>query len=223
MSKRKNVRREFWRTTHLFVENAVTNNIVLIQALGLCPIIAVSTTLQNGVVLAACTAAVMIPLSLIMAFLGSIMPKWLRPAVYVTLAALLLVGCAFVLNRYISAELYAKLHHFIPLIAVNMLYARSVGFSSIVHPVATVMDAVGSTVGFGLVICIISALREIAAIREVMAYGTLWAQPVGTTVTLPEMAAPFSAFILLAFLAASLQWTRQRISAFFRRKEEDEE
>ena len=206
MSKKKNPRREFWRTTHLFVENAVTNNIVLIQALGLCPIIAAGTTLQNGVVLAVCTAAVMIPLSLFIALMGSWMPKWLRPAAYVVLASLLLVGCSFLLDRYISPELFAKLHHFIPLIAVNMLYARTTGFSSIVHPGATIMDAVGSTVGFGLV-----------------AYSTLWNIPVETEITLPQAASPFTAFILLAFLAAGLQWTRQRISAFFRRKGEDEE
>lgn len=217
MSKKKNVRREFWRTAHLFVENAVTNNIVLIQALGLCPIIGAGTTLQNGVALAACTAAVMIPLSLFVALMGSWMPRWLRPAVYVVLASLVLMGCSFLLERYISPELFAKLHHFIPLIAVNMLYARTTGFSSIVHPVATIMDAVGSTVGFGLVICIVSALRE------VLAFGTLWNIPLDTSITLPQASAPFTAFILLAFLAAVLQWTRQHISAFFRRKGEDEE
>ena len=217
MSKKKNVRREFWRTTHLLVENAVTNNIVLIQALGLCPIIGASTNLQQGVVLAICTAAVMIPLSLFVALMGSWMPKWLRPAVYVALASLILVGCSFLLDRYISTELFAKLHHFIPLIAVNMLYARTTGFSSIVHPGATIMDAVGSTLGFGIVICAISALREW------MIYGTLWNVTVAERIPMPAASAPFVAFILLAFMAATLQWTRQRISAFFRRKEEDEE
>ena len=44
----------------LLVENAVTNNIVLIQALGLCPIIAAGTTLQNGVALTVCTAVVLV-------------------------------------------------------------------------------------------------------------------------------------------------------------------
>ena len=216
MKPKKNIRREFWHTTHLLVENAVTNNIVLIQALGLCPIIGAGTTLQQGVVLAVCTAAVMIPLSLFIAVIGSRMPKWLRPAAYVVLASLILVGCSFLLDRYISTELFAKLHHFIPLIAVNMLYARTTGFSSIVHPGATIMDAVGSTLGFGIVICGISALREW------MAYGTLWNVPVADTPLMPQAAAPFVAFILLAFMAASLQWTRQRISAFFRRKEEDD-
>ena len=153
-------RRRMWRNTQLFVENAVTNNIVLIQALGLCPIIAAGNTLQNGVALTVCTAVVLIPLSLFIAVAGNWLPKWLRPAVYVLLASLLLVGTAHVMEHYVSSELFAKLHLFIPLMAVNMLYTRSVGFSSIVNPVATVVDALGSTVGFCLVICAISALRE---------------------------------------------------------------
>ena len=211
------MRREFWRGTTLFVENAITNNIVLIQALGLCPIIGAATTLQNGVVLTVCTAAVLLPLSLLMALLGNYLPKWARPAVYVILASLMLVGSSYVLSRHISPELFAQLHHFIPLIAVNMLYARTVGFSSIAHPVSTVVDALGSTVGFGIVICGISALRE------VLAFGTLWDKPVETSILSPQATAPFVAFILLGMMAATLQWTRQRISAFFHRKEEDEE
>ncbi len=215
MSKRQKARRELWRTSRLFAENALTNNIVLIQALGLCPIIAISTTLQNGVVMAACTAAVMLPLSLLMALLGSYLPKWSRTVTYVVMASLLLVGYSYVLERYISAEIFAHLHHFIPLIAVNMLYDRTVGISSIMHPITTVMDSLGSTLGFGLVICFVSALRE------AIAYGTLWGQPLGTSVQVPSIANPFAAFILLGFMAAGLQWSRQRISAFFRRKEED--
>ena len=61
------------------------------------------------------------------------------------------------------------------------------------------------------------------ALREVMAYGTLWGVPMDVEITMPLASAPFTAFILLAFMAATLQWTRQRISAFFRRKGEDEE
>lgn len=209
-------RRRMWRHTQLFVENAITNNIVLIQALGLCPIIAAGTTLQNGVALTVCTAIVLIPLSLFIALVSSHLPKWLRPAIYVLLASLLLVGASFVMERYVSAELFAKLHLFIPLMAVNMLYTRSVGFSSIVNPVATVVDAVGSTVGFGLVICIVSALRELAV------QGTLWGVSLGWETTLSTTSAPFAAYLLLGFMAALLQWSRQRISAFFHRKEVDE-
>ena len=217
MNTQQKVKREAWRATSLLVENAVTNNIVLIQALSLCPIIGAGTTLKNGVVLSLCTAAVLLPLSLLMALVGNRLPKWLRPALYVILASLILVATSSVLYKQVSSTLYATLHHFIPLIAVNMLHARTVGFSSIAHPVSTVVDALGSTLGFRLVIC------SISAIREVFAFGTLWDYPVDIGVHLPQATAPFTAFILMGLMAACLQWCRHRVSAFFHRKEEDEE
>lgn len=212
MNNRDRNRRRVWRNTQLFIENAVTNNIVLIQALGLCPIIAAGNTLQKGVALTACTAIVLIPLSFFIALVGNWLPKWLRPAIYVVLAALLLTGTSFITDRYISTNLYAELYLFIPLMAVNLLYTRSVGFASIVNPVATVVDALGSTVGFGAVICLISTLRELAITN------TVWGIAVDLPVTIPAASSTFFAFILLGFMAALLQWSRQRISAFFSRK-----
>lgn len=210
-----NRNRRVWRNAQLFVENAVTNNIVLIQALGLCPIIAAGDTLQKGVALTACTAVVLIPLSFFIALVGNWLPKWLRPAVYVVLAAGLLGVTALVIDRYLSTDLYAQLYLYVPLMAVNLLYTRSVGFSSIVNPVATVVDALGSTVGFGMVICLISLLREIAI------YGTVWGHAVEKAIPIPAASNSFFAFILLGFMAALLQWSRQRITAFMHRGEED--
>ncbi len=214
MSKQTAIRRQLWQTANLFVENVVTNNIVLFQALGLCPIIAAGVTLQAGVALTVCSALVLVPLSFVVALVSPHLPKWVRPALYVVLAALLLVAAAFVLGHYLSPELYAKLYYFIPLMAVNMLYTRTTGYARVVSPLATIVDALGSAVGFGLVICAVSALREIAIA------GTLWGIPLGMSMTLPEAAAPFSAFILLGFMSALLQWSRQRITAYFRGKEE---
>ena len=74
--------------------------------------------------------------------------------------------------------------------------------------------ALGSTVGFGFIICLISLFREMAI------SGSVWGHPLGFTLRLPEAGAPFSAFILLGFLSALLQWTRRRISAYFCHKEE---
>lgn len=217
MADKKNVRRHLWQAAHLFVENAVTNNIVLIQALGLCPIIAAGTTLKNGVTLTVCTAIVLIPLSLFIALAGNYLTKWLRPAVYVLLAAALLTATGYVLGTYISPELYARLYLFIPLMAVNMLYTRSVGLSTWVNPLATVLDALGSTLGFGMVICLISAIREMAISN------TLWDVPLAAQFALPEATIPFTAFVLLGFMSALLQWCRQRVSAYFHRKEAAEE
>lgn len=216
MNKTGNTRRHIRRNAQLFAENALTDNIVLIQALGLCPIIAAGDSLQKGVALTICTAVVLIPLSFFIALSSNWCPKWVRPAAYVVLASLLLVATGAVMKQYVSPELFAELHLFIPLMAVNMLYTRSVGFSSIVNPIATMMDALGSTVGFGLVICAVSILRE------VLAFGTIWGNPVEVTALPQEASSPFLAFILLGFMAALLQWSRQRISAFIHRKEGDD-
>lgn len=213
MSKRKAFRRRFWQAADSFIETAVTQNIVLVQAIGLCPIIAAGVTLQNGVALTACTAVVLLPLSLIMPFIGNRLPKWLRPVVYVLLAALLLVGVAYLLETYISPELYAQLYVFIPLIAVNMLHAHNSSMAQTMHPLETLFESLGSIVGFGVVICALSAVREIAI------NGTLWGKPVGTGYVLPEVASPFTAFLLLGFMSALLQWVRHRVSAYFRKKE----
>lgn len=215
MSNRTVLRRRFWQTAGIFIDNALTNNIVLIQALGLCPIIAAGTTLKNGVALTVCAAVILLPLSFIIGLLGERLPKWLRPAIYVLIASLLMVGAAYVMETSVSPELYAKLYLFIPLMAVNMLYTRSGGMTTVIYPLATIADALGSTVGFGLVICLISALREITI------SSTLWDVPLGYTVALPEVAAPFAAFILLGFLSALLQWSRQHITAYFRKREEE--
>lgn len=215
MNKKNNAQRHLWNSAQLFVENAITNNIVLIQAMGLCPIIAAGTSLKNGVALAICSAVVMIPLSLFTAFSGKL-PKWLRPALYILLASLLLVGTAYVMQNYVSTQLFADLHLFIPLMAVNMVYTRSIGYAAVVNPVATILDALGSALGFGLVICFISALREIAGT------GTLWGVTVDILpITMKATDEPFVAFIMLGFMAATLQWTRHRISALFQRKEDD--
>ena len=213
MSKRKTFSRHFWQTADSFVETAITKNLVLTQAIGICPIIAAGVSLKNGVALTACTAAVLLPLSLLMPLIGNRLPKWLRPVMYVVLAALALVGASYLLETRISPELYAQLYTFIPLIAVNMLRAHNSTMGHTMHPLETIIEALGSTVGFGMVICTISAIREMTI------HATLWHIPVGSGYVLPEAAAPFAAFIMLGFMSATLQWTRHRIAEYFQKKE----
>lgn len=213
MSKHKSLSRRFWQAADSFVETAITKNLVLTQAIGICPIIAAGISLKSGVALTACTAAVLLPLSLLMPLIGNLLPKWLRPVLYVMLAALALVGASYVLETRLSPELYAQLYAFIPLIAVNMLRAHNSTMVQTMHPLETIIEALGSTLGFGMVICAISAIREVTI------HSTLWGIPVGSGYTLPEAAAPFAAFIMLGFMSAMLQWTRHRITAYFHKKE----
>ena len=69
---------QFWKLTGIFIETFIVNNIVLIQAIGICPIIAVGTNLKYGVALTLCTAAVLLPTSLLMSLFGEKIPAWGR-------------------------------------------------------------------------------------------------------------------------------------------------
>lgn len=197
-----------------FFNSFIIQNIVLVQAINLCPIVAAGTTLQNGVALAACTAAVLLPISLTMSLCGEKIPAWVRPLVYTLMAVLLTGGAALLLRAYVSEELYAALYLFLPLTAVSSVFTyRAGGFSVRNDLLNTLLDSLGSSLGFGLVICAVSAIREIAA------YGTIWGIVLRRTMLFPQAAWPFFAFFLLAIMAALLQWAKNGV-AYWRKKKE---
>ena len=201
------------RAGQVFWDSFLYNHIVLVQAIGICPIIAVGVNLKFGVALTACTAAILLPASLFMSYFGERLPAWARAPLYTLGAAAILLGAAVLLDRVISPELYAKLYVFLPLMAVNTLVTyRAGGFSVSHRPGIALTDALASSLGFGVVMCLVAALREMAT------YGTLWDVPLHFVYTLPEAAYPYAAFIMLAFMAAFLQWLKT-VLARRRRKE----
>ncbi|HIW74931.1 MAG TPA: hypothetical protein H9684_11460 [Firmicutes bacterium] len=199
----------------VFLDSFLLKNIVLVQAIGICPIIAIATNLKYGVVLSVCTALVLLPASLFMSLCGDKLPAWLRAPLYTVGAAAILLGAAVFLDQLVSHELYAVLYLFIPLMAVNTLVSyRAGGFSVSHEPLVALADALASSLGFGLVICLVSMMREAAA------FGTLWGIPLGLPLTLPEAAMPYAAFVMLGFMAAFLQWVKNLLSRRAQRRRE---
>ena len=196
----------------IFTSTFLTNNIVLVKAVGLCPIIAGGVTLKYGVALTLCTMAVLLPSCLFMAGVGDRIPKWLHPPVYTVAAMLMMTGAAAVVSRLIAPEIYAALYLFLPLMVVSTIFTyHAGGFSAGTRPLMAAVDAIGSSLGFGLVICLVSSLRELSA------YGTLWGVSLPFRVRFPSGALPFAAFLLLGFMAALLQHIKNRL---LRRREE---
>jgi electron transport complex protein RnfE len=145
------------------------NNMVLAQFLGLCPLLAVTTTLVNGAALGVASAAVIVVASTAMALLRRV----LLPAARLLVAVLILAALVTVLDLFTEALLY-DLHEalglFIPLIVVNsgllahaenVARQRGVGF--------TFLSALSTGAGFLLVLVTLGALREI------FGHGTLFA------------------------------------------------
>ena len=200
-----------------FWDSFLPNNIVLVQAAGLCPILAIGFNLKYGVALSLCTAATLLPVGVCLTLLRNRVASWLRPAIYALLSAVMLFVCALVMDRSGWAHIYAKLYVFLPMMAVNMLFTyrtdagrRSLRFASAVG------DTLGAALGFALVLCVACALREMAMT------GTLWDIPLGYEARFPEAEHPFIGFVLLGFMAAALQWFKQLSRRVRSGKEADE-
>ena len=135
-----------------------------------------------------------------MVAVGGKLPPVFQPPVYTLFAASLLFGAAFVLNQFISTELYASLYLFLPLMSVTTLFSyHGGGQRGALQPWMALLDSLASAIGFGLVICLVGALREL------LTQNTIWGVPVPVSMKLPESALSFSALILLGVMAAGLQ------------------
>lgn len=205
-SKTNGRARRLWQ---IFFDTFLVRNIVLVKLLGLCPIVAAAVHLKAGVTLTVCVALALLPTAFLMSLVGEKLKPVIRVPMYTLIALGILLGAGYVLGTYIDTELYASLYLFLPLLAVNSLMTYRVGgFAVVSRPPEAMADALGSVCGFGVVICTVSAVREL------LAYGTLWEFSLLPTPPLPAASSPFFAFLMLGFLAALMQFIREMLRRF---------
>ncbi|HEX7237122.1 MAG TPA: electron transport complex subunit RsxE [Gammaproteobacteria bacterium] len=143
------------------------DNMALAQFLGLCPLLAVTTTVVNGLALGLASAAVVVIASTILALLRPV----LRPAARLPLALLILAALVTVVDLFMEAlfyDLHGLLGIFVPLIVVNSgLLAHAENVASRRSVAFTFVSAVATGLGFLL------AFIALGALREIVGHGTL--------------------------------------------------
>ncbi|TGG95318.1 electron transport complex subunit E [Natronospirillum operosum] len=146
-----------------------TNNPALVQLLGLCPLLAVSGTVVNALGLSVATLAVLMGSNLAVSLLRHYVSDAVRlPAFVMIIAAL--VTCAEMLMRAFTYELYQILGIFIPLIVTNCaILGRADGFARKNPPLPALLDGLMMGLGFGAVLVLLGAIREL------IGQGTLFA------------------------------------------------
>lgn len=186
-------------------------NTGLVQLLGLCPILAISTTMVNGVSLGLATVFVMAIVNLSIALLRNYIPYQVRIPVFIMIIATAVAVVDMCFNAYLH-ELYLILGIFIPLIATNcIVLARVEAFASKNPPLASTVD--GIMMGLGLV----WVLGILGALRELIGNGTLLG---GIDMIFPEMT-PIAVFgedypgVLLAILPPGAFFTLGCLIALF--------
>jgi electron transport complex protein RnfE len=133
----------------------------LVQLLGLCPLLAVSTSLGSGLGLGLATLAVLVASNGIVATVGRGLPAEIRIAVYVLMIAALVTSVELLLAARLPG-LHATLGIFLPLIVTNCLVlARAEAFASRQPVGLALLDGLAMGAGFLLVLATLGGAREL--------------------------------------------------------------
>ncbi|MCD6438258.1 MAG: electron transport complex subunit E [Halomonas sp.] len=138
-----------------------SNNPALVQLLGLCPLLAVSGSVVNALGLAFATLLVMVCASTTISLIRHQVPSAVRlPAFVMVIAAF--VTCAELLMAAFAYSLYQVLGIFIPLIVTNCaILGRADAFASRQPVIPAAIDGFMMGLGFGAVLILLGALREL--------------------------------------------------------------
>lgn len=133
----------------------------LVQLLGLCPLLAVTTSLGSGLGLGLATLAVLAASNVLVSLVGRALPAEIRIAVFVLLIAALVTSVELALAAWLPG-LHAALGIFLPLIVTNCLVlARAEAFASRQPAGAALLDGVAMGSGFLLVLVTLGSVREV--------------------------------------------------------------
>ena len=181
-----------------FINGLIANNPTYRQLLGLCPTLAVSTTLKNAVGMGLATTIVLIGAGISVSFLRKLIPDKVRIPAYIVIIASFVTVIDLLMNAYFN-DLHKVLGIFIPLIVVNcIVLGRAEAFASKHNPVDSAFDALGNGLGFTLGISSLGLVRELLGTGAILGHHIIPADiPMAILFILPP-----GAFIVLGFLLA---------------------
>ena len=144
-----------------FKEGLLTKNPVLVQMLGMCSTLAISTSLFNGLGMGIAVTIIVICSNMMISALRKVIPSQVRIAAYITIIAGFVTIVQLLLEAYIPA-LSENLGVFIPLIVVNcIVLGRAEGFASKNGVLASAVDGLCQGIGYTVALVLICIIREL--------------------------------------------------------------
>lgn len=191
------------------------NNPAMVQLLGLCPLLATSSTVINATGMALATLFVILFTNVLISAIRAHTRKEIRIPVFVMIIAAAVTAVELFMNAWLH-ELYLRLGIFIPLITTNcMILGRAEAFASKNAIPRAAFDGLMMGAGFGLVLIALGALREAIGLGTLLAGAELLFGPAAASWELQLipgfegwllLVLPPGAFIGLGLLVAAKQW-----------------
>ena len=181
-------------------EGLFTDNPVLVQLIGLCPTLATTTSITNGIGMGLSATAVLICSNIVISLLRKIIPNKVSIAAYITVIAGFVTMVDLLLQAFIPS-LSASLGTFIPLIVVNcIILGRAEAFASKNSVGKSALDGICMGLGFTFALICMSVVRELLGAGTIGGGAiTVFSQP-ATIMILPA-----GAFLTLGCIIAIMQ------------------
>lgn len=185
----------------LLIRGVATRNPVLVQAIGLCPLIAVVNSAFKGLVIGVISAFILLVTEIIACAVLKKATRWVRVGIYALIGVLIMAPLYYLIEKYMP-NLALSLGIYIPLLSVNSLSLfRCESFAVKTGKVRNaVFDALTSGLGYLLVLLATGIIREAFGSSKIFGYYIDF---------LPRaegMLMPFAGFITIGFLSAFLNW-----------------
>ena len=184
----------------------LTQNPVLVQLMGMCSTLAITTTIANGIGMGASVTIILTLSNVIISLLRKVIPEQVRIACYIVVIAGFVTMVDLLLQAFFP-DIAESLGVFIPLIVVNcIILARAESFASKNKPVSAAVDGICQGLGYTMVLIVMSAIREL------LGSGAL----AGTQLFPAEYSAsliaqPVGGFLTLGCLIALMQWAQRKV------------
>lgn len=193
----------------IFKNGITKENPILVQQVGMCATLAVTTSLLNGIGMGIAVIAVLTGSNIVISALRKFIPNEVRIPAFVIIIAAFTTIIDLLMHAY-TFELYQALGVFIPLIVVNcLILARAESFASKNGVMDSIIDGLGMGVGYTL------AMVALSSVRELLGNGTLFGLRI-----LPEayepmmiMIQPPGSFIALGLLIGLVNYLSRRKKA----------
>ncbi len=175
------------------------HNPVLIQAAGLCAIVAVATTLKTAVLLAAAFFPVLIITQVFACLALKRVPRWIRVAIYLLIGTAIIAGIIYAIDTFMP-EISLGAGIYLALTAANSIIALHCEKLAVKTDLRhAFFDSVATALGYAAVII------PVGALREMIGSSTIWGANIKIPMTFPAILMPFGGFLFLAFFAAALK------------------
>ncbi|MCM8830856.1 MAG: electron transport complex subunit E [Candidatus Omnitrophica bacterium] len=187
-----------------FIKGLIKENPTFVLMLGLCPTLAISTTIKNGLGMGVATTFVLVGSNTIINLIRKIVPNKIRIPCFIVVIASFVTIVELVMKAYLPI-LDRALGIYIPLIVVNcIVLARAEAFASKETLLNSILDGLGMGCGFTF------ALLLISVTREVLGMGTFFDNKIKGFEPIFLLSLPSGALIIIGLLLGFFNFLKEK-------------